>query len=82
MKTIKIRALYFKAVMPAMKTMDVDDDFFEQIPCGIPDSQLAHMLGLRNPDYVRRHQVQYEGEIIYASPNRADIEYPCDSRPW
>lgn len=49
---------------------------------GIPDSQLAHMLGLRNPDYVRRYQVQYEGEIIYASPNRADIEYPCDSRPW
>lgn len=36
MKTIQIRALYFKAVTPAMKTIDVDDEFFDQIPCGYP----------------------------------------------
>lgn len=82
MKTIKIRALYFKAVKPAMKTVNVDDEFFEQIPCRIPTSQLVHMLRLNCPEYVRRYQIQYQGKIIYSSPNRAGVEYPCDSRPW
>lgn len=83
MKTIKIRALYFKAVRPAMKTIEVTDDFFDQIPCGIPESQLAKLVGLSiSTDYVRRFQIQYDGRIIYSSPNKADVEYPCDSRPW
>lgn len=58
MKTIQIRALYFKAVTPAMKSIEVDDDFFDQIPCGIPNTQLAHMLVLSCPEYVRRYQIQ------------------------
>lgn len=82
MKTIKIRALYFKAIKPAMKTVDVDDDFFDQIPCGISNTQLAQMLGLSCPEYVRRYQIQCDGKIIYSSPNMALEEYPCDSRPW
>ena len=82
MKTIQIRALYFKAVTPAMKTIEVDDEFFEQIPCGIPEAQLAQMLGLRCHDYVRRYQIQYGGKIIYSSVNKSGEEYLIDSRPW
>lgn len=82
MKTIQIRALYFKAVTPAMKIIEVDDEFFDQIPCGIPEAQLAQMLGLRCPDYVRRYQIQYKGKIIYSSVNKSGEEYPIDSRPW
>lgn len=82
MKTIQIRALYFKAVTPTMKTIEVDDEFFDQIQCGIPEAQLAKMLGLRCPDYVRRYQIQYEGKIIYSSVNKSSEEYPIDSRTW
>ena len=82
MKTIQIRALYFKAVTPAMKSIEVDDEFFDQIPCGIPEAQLAHMLGLRRPEYARRYQVQFEGKIISSSVNKSSKEYPIDSCPW
>lgn len=83
MKTIKIRALYFKAVKPASKTITVDDEFFDQIPCGIPESHLAQLLGLSiSCDYVYRFQIQYDDKIIYSSRNKADVEYPCDYRPW
>lgn len=82
MKTIQIRALYFKAVAPAMKSIEVDDGFFDQMPCGIPEAQLAQMLGLRCSEYVRRYQIQYEGKIIYSSANKSGEEYPVDCRPW
>lgn len=83
MKTIQIRALYFKAVKPAMKTISVTDEFFDQIPSGVPATLLAQLLDLRcGTEYVRRFQIQYEGEIIYSSPNGSAEEYPCDSKPW
>lgn len=82
MKTIQIRALYFNAVAPTMKSIEVDDGFFDQIPCGIPEAQLAQMLGLRRPEYVRRYQIQYEDKVIYSSVNKSSEEYPIDSRPW
>lgn len=82
MKTIKIRALYFEAVAPAMKTIEVENEFFDQIPCGIPEAHLAQMLGLRCPEYVRRYQIQYEGKIIYSSVNKSGEEYPIDNIPW
>ncbi|MCM1380200.1 MAG: hypothetical protein NC044_08960 [Prevotella sp.] len=62
-----------------MKTLQVDDDFFDQITCGIPESQLAQMIGVVSVDKVRRYQIQYEGKIIYSSPGP---EYPCDKVPW
>ena len=82
MKTIQLRALWFKAVASATKTITVDDDFFDQIQCGIPDSQLAKMLGIYATDKVRRYQIQYEGKIIYSSDNKSSSSYPCDSKPW
>ena len=83
MKTIKIRALWHKAVKPKMKEISVTDEFFDQIPCGIPEAQLVQLLGLQSlEEKVRRFQIQYDGEIIWSSPNRSSSNYPCDSCPW
>lgn len=80
MKTIQLRALWYKPCTPKMKTVTVDDDFFAQIPDGIPNAQLKQMLDITIYDHnIRRYQIQYEGKIIYSSPG---AEYPCDSVPW
>ena len=65
-----------------MKSIEVDYEFFDQIPCGIPEAQLAQMLRLRRPEYVRRYQIQFEGKIIYSSVNKSGEEYPIDCRSW
>jgi hypothetical protein len=83
MKHIKIRALYFKAVKPAMKELDVDDDLYNALCAGAPDSQILQLLGITHMESsVRRIQIQCDGKLIYNSPNRAAVNYPCDSRPW
>lgn len=65
-----------------MKSVEVDYEFFDQISCGIPEAQLAQMLRLRRPEYVRRYQIQFEGKIIYSSVNKSGEEYPIDCRSW
>lgn len=80
MKTIQLRALWYKACLPKMKTVEVDDGFFDQIQDGIPTAQLKEMLGIKIDDHhIRRYQIQHEGRIIYSSPG---AEYPCDTMPW
>lgn len=83
MKTIKLRALWFMACKPKMVEVEVTDEFFDQIPCGIPEEQLSQLLDLHVPlEKVRRFQIQYNGEIIYSSRNKSSLGYPCDKQPW
>jgi hypothetical protein len=83
MKHIKIRALYFKAVRPAMKELDVDDEQFNALCDGKHDWDILHLLHV---DFmggsVRRVQVQYDGKIVYSSHNGSVQNYPCDTMPW
>jgi hypothetical protein len=83
MKHIKIRALYFKAVKPAMKELDVDDELYNTLCDGAPDSQILQILGIPHmASSVRRIQIQCDGKLIYNSPNRASVNYSCDTKLW
>jgi hypothetical protein len=83
MKHIKVRALYFKAVKPAMKELDVDDDLYNALCDGAPEEQVLQLLGISYmASSVRRIQIQCDGKLIYNSPNRASVSYSCDTRPW
>jgi hypothetical protein len=83
MKHIKIRALYFKAVKPAFRELDVEDDLYLALSNGAPDIQILQLMGIPDMEpYVRRIQIQYDGKLIYNSMNKSKSEYPCDSRPW
>jgi hypothetical protein len=83
MKHIKMRALYFKAVKPAMKELDVDEDLYNALCNGAPDAQLLQIMGIPYmASSVRRIQIQCDGKLIYSSPNRAAVTYACDAQPW
>jgi hypothetical protein len=83
MKHIKLRALYFKAVKPTMRELDVDEDLYHALCDGAPDAQLLQLIGIPNMEsYVRRIQIQCDGKIVYSSINKSKANYPCDSRPW
>ncbi|MCM1139887.1 MAG: hypothetical protein NC453_15065 [Muribaculum sp.] len=81
MKKVNIRGLYFKGVLPKMRTLEVDDELFVKLQNNPSREMFVELLNI-DPKYehlFRRFQVQYNGQIIFSTKG---TEYPCDKQPW